>query len=157
MYGISCSTPMTVANQHWVLCPTGEGRTMRAEAVYALSPEAAVEDMRKLFAMGDYMEPVDTSAIRLAEGVELPWNMPECVVSVVTKSGRELRVYDMDHETILFVYGADVSIRRATPAEAEESIRENTCARDEEDEEQFNYGFNVLYKEQLENGDFDAP
>jgi hypothetical protein len=92
--------------------------------------------------------------IRLAQGTELPWNNPHVSVSIVKpKDDVERVVYDMDHEAILFCYGAEASIRRASPEEAEPIIRENTCERDREYEEQFDYGFNVLYYEQMENGE----
>lgn len=162
MHLMTNSTPMTVANQHWVLCPeassasqlTDPSTVWNAQAVYAPSPEAAVEMIRDLYRMGDYGEPITPDGldkIRLAQGEELPWNDPKVSVSVVMpKDGGERVVFDMDHETILFCYGPEASIRRASAEEAEPIIRENTCSRDQEDEEQFNYGFNVLYKMEQE-------
>lgn len=163
MHLMTSPHPMTVANQHWVLVPEADlddpSTTYRAQAVYAPTPEAAVELIRDLYRIGNYgetREPESLTKIRVAQGAELPWNSPECTVTVVGKgeAGKDILVDGMDHETILFCYGNDVTIRKATPAEAEPVIRANTCERDKEDEEQFNYGFNVLYKEQLENGDF---
>lgn len=162
MHLMTNSTPMTVANQHWVLCPeassasqlTDPSTVWNAQAVYAPSPEAAVEMIRDLYRMGDYGEPIAPEGldkIRLAQGEELPWASPSCVVSIVVpKDGFERVVYDMDHESILFCYGPEASIRKARPEEAESIIRESTVARDLEDEEQFNYGFNVLYKQEQE-------
>ncbi len=162
MHLISNSTPMTVANQHWVMCPEASSTDQlmdpstvwNAQAVYAPSPEAAVEMIRDLYRVGDFGEPCAPEGldkIRLAQGEELPWNDPKVSVSVVTKDGVERVVFDMDHETIIFCYGAESSIRRASPEEAEPIIRENVCQRDQEDEEQFNYGFNVLYKMEQED------
>ncbi len=160
MHLMSNSAPMTVANQHWVLCPEGmniddPNIVLSAQAVYATSPEAAVEQIRNLYRLGDFGEPAEPaglSKIRLAEGAELPWNDPKCIAFVVMVGRETHMMYDMDYEEILGIW-KNASVRRATPAEVEESIRARTVEQDEEDEEQFNYGFNVLYKERLENGD----
>ena len=48
------SAPMTRENQHYILCPDHEG-AMKAEAVYAPSPEAAVELVQGLYKVGDFV------------------------------------------------------------------------------------------------------
>jgi hypothetical protein len=153
MHLMTSSHPMTIENQHWVMVPDGcldENPKFGAQAVYAPSPEAAVESVRNLFRIGDFGEPVEPAGlgqIRLAVGEELPWNALTCDVTMVLRDNKPIAlVWSMDTETIHFVYGNDVGIRKATAAEAEPVIRQNTIAQDKEDEEQFNYGFNVLYK-----------
>ncbi len=150
MFLTSPSQQMTVEAQQWVMCPTGENGAYKAEAVYAPSPEVAVEEMRKLFVVGDYGErlPPDTN-IRLAEGVELPWNDPATEVYVVEGGDRRALSFASEtetRETYDFLYeGKPYTVRRATPAEIEQSMRAQQVEQDQEDQEQFDYGFNVLY------------
>lgn len=155
------SSPMTVENQHWVMVPGGSNVddpniVFSAEAIYAPSPEAAVEMIRDLYRLGEFGEPVEPaglSKIRLAVGEELPWLAPTCDTTIILSGSKVLAtVSGMDLETILSVYGETVSTRRATPEEAERVIRANTVDDDQRDEEQFNYGFNVLYKQEVEGG-----
>jgi hypothetical protein len=153
------SAPVTVENQHFVFCPDLEGepdgnggfKTFKASVFYAVSPEAAVEEARKLYSLDDFHQAFDTSAIRIAEGAELPWNVPgarwiiETETTRVTLPGnREDLVKDYTFE------GRPFTIREATPTEAEACIREDLAEGDFRDEEDFNYGFNVLYHQQRE-------
>jgi hypothetical protein len=143
------SAPMTLETQHYVMCPEWDG-TMKATAVYAVSAEAAVEQTRSLFKEDPKYQNAD---IHLATGEELPWNHPESSAFMVSKKGDATPTlyFGMEEETrqtydFLF-QGAPYELRAATPEEKERSIRVRQLEEDERDEEDFNYGFNVLYHE----------
>ncbi len=155
MYGMTSNVPMTVENQHWVLCPTGEDRALKAEAVYAMSPEAAVLMVRKMFAIGAFLEELPHNEnIRLATGNELPWNNDISVGFIIETEEASTLYFGTEgdaRETYEFIYqGKPFTMRAATPDEKEASIRRQQVESDERDEEDFNYGFNVLYKMEKE-------
>jgi len=151
------STPKSLANQQFVMSPDWEGN-YNAETIYAASPEAAVEEVRKVFAEEGEKGEIRLENIHAAEGAELPWNDPKVEAYVFQKEGSQsTAVYFGDEaearSTYEFLFeGKPFMMRPATAAEREESIRNECLCRDRDEEEQFNYGFNVLYKEHLENG-----
>lgn len=146
------SAPMTLANQHFVLCPD-HGGAMKAEAVYATSAEAAVEMVQGLYKVGDFGEPLpeaDVSAIRIATGTELPWNDPTYDLTVMGKALLPMRLSEALDLYESYLDEHPVPLRLATYAEREDYFRAEALRQDIEGEHEFNYGFNVLYKEQLE-------
>jgi hypothetical protein len=150
---------MAVENIHYVMCPTADDRSMKAEPVYALTPEEAVQQMRELFRLDDFCQPAAPESldlIRLAKDEELPWNDPKDTAFIITCSEREVLVHgeeDSLRKDYTFMYeGRPFTMRAATVAEKEESIRREQVRQDEEDEEQFNYGFNVLYPQMRDEG-----
>lgn len=153
MHLLTNTAPRTVENQHYVMIPAEGG--YKAEAVYAASPEAAVAETRRLFTTGDFGEPVPEDVnVRLAQGTELPWNNDVSVGYIIEAEGSSTLYFGTENdarETYEFIFeGRPFSIRPATPAEKEKVIRRLQVEQDDEDEEQFNYGFNVLYHEERE-------
>lgn len=148
------TAPMNLETQHYVMCPDWDG-TMKATAIYAMSPEAAVEQTRALFKDNPKFQGAD---IRLATGEELPWNDPTAETYVVTtESPARFVVTSGDEKTVRETYnflfqGAPYELRPATAEEKEMMIRLNQVDSDKRDEEDFNYGFNVLYYEMRDEG-----
>jgi hypothetical protein len=143
------SAPISPENQHYVLCPEADGGR-KAEAVYATSPEAAVAMVQEIHRTNDFgesLQDADVSGIRLAAGAELPWNDPEVVVTVVGN----LMVAGMTVEEAGHLFDW-APARPATPTEREGYFRAEDLRRDAEGEREFNHGFNVLYKEEVEAG-----
>lgn len=151
------TAPMTIANQHFVMTPAGDGADapMQLTSVYAHSPEEAVESMRTLFTRGlfeDECYPADK--IRLATGDELPWNQPtEDILLILGHDGFETcdMISDLTEEDAHKVYGKSLMrIAKPTPEQREADYRERKLNDDLAYEREFNYGFNVLYKEMIE-------
>lgn len=152
--------PMVLENQHYVMCPSGEHGAFQAEAVYAVSPEAAVAQVRNLYDnASDFGAPkvnFDLNEIRLATGEELPWNHSEDAAFIVTRGESTNVSFHSEEETRKtydFLYqGKPYDVRPATVGEKEQSIRENQLGADIRAEEEFDYGFNVLYHQMREEG-----
>jgi hypothetical protein len=148
---------MTIANQHFVMTPAGDGADapMQLTSVYANSPEEAVESMRTLFTRGLFEdECYPTDKIRLAMGDELPWNLPsEDILLIFGHDGFETwdMISDMTAEEARKFYGESlIRIAKPTTDRREAEYRERKLNDDLAYEREFNYGFNVLYKEMIE-------
>jgi hypothetical protein len=151
------AVPMTLENQQWVMCPEFEAGKMIAQAVYAPSPEEALEMIREIH-KAQFGEPAHASfaEIRLATDADLPWNSPNNPAFIVESEKGEPLYFGSEEDTRetynSLLQGKPFTMRPATAAEKEASIRRSELESDKDDEEQFAYGFDVLYPQMRDEG-----